>query len=269
MLKNAIKIFRARGVSGLLHATSSRVRTILAGRAKSFSRYKNQFLGKSGIEIGGPSQVFSRRGIFPVYPLVATLDNCNFCSTTVWGNSGDTGYRFDPQKPAGRQYITEATAMEAVPSKAYDFVLSSHMLEHCANPIRALSEWKRLTKDDGILVLLLPEKSHTFDRRRPVTTMAHLIDDFNAGTAEDDLTHLPEILALHDLKRDPEAGDMASFTSRSKCNLENRCLHHHVFDTHLAITLLSHIGFATEAVEELPPHHILLVARNIAPSQVQ
>ncbi|UUZ69984.1 class I SAM-dependent methyltransferase [Polaromonas sp. P2-4] len=254
--------FNRGGISGLLRATHSRVRGLLARRSKSILTYKNQFVGKSGIEIGGPSQVFSRRGIFPVYPIVESLDNCNFQATTVWEESINQGrtYRFDPKKPAGQQHIVEATALAELPSGAYDFVLSSHMLEHTANPILALSECKRLLTDDGILVLLLPNRTHTFDHRRPVTTMDHLIADFNAGMTEDDLTHLPEILALHDLERDPEAGDMVTFKSRSMRNFENRCIHHHVFDKHLAVDLVEYIGLKVHAVEEINPHHILLLA---------
>ena len=264
MIKKAIVIFRARGLSGLLRAVTSRVRGLLAGRATSFSIYKNQLVGKSGIEIGGPSQVFSKRGIFPAYPIVGNLDNCNYCNSTVWSGVAEhrATYRFDPNKHDGQQHIAEATAMEKLPSGAYDFVLSSHMLEHSANPILALSEWKRLLKDDGILVLLLPDKKHTFDHRRPTTTMTHLIADFNAGTKEDDLTHLPEILALHDLERDPEAGDMATFKARSMRNFENRCLHQHVFDAQLAVDLVEHAGLQVKAVEEIRPHHILLVVQN-------
>lgn len=153
--------------------------------------------------------------------------------------------------------------MGRLPSGAYDFVLSSHMLEHSSNPILALSEWRRLLKADGLLVLLLPDKRYTFDHKRPVTPLAHLIDDFNARTKEDDLTHLPEILALHDLKRDPEAGDMAAFKSRSMHNFENRCLHHHVFDLPLARTLAEYIGLKVLATETIKPHHILLVAKNL------
>jgi SAM-dependent methyltransferase len=267
MIRKAIDIFRARGISGLLRATNSRVRALLASRAKSFLTYKNQFIGKSGIEIGGPSQVFSKRGIFPVYPIVENLDNCNFSNATVWGESTNQGiiYRFDPKKPGGQQHIAEATAMEELPSSTYDFVLSSHMLEHSANPILALSEWKRLLKDDGILVLLLPDKNHTFDHRRQTTTMTHLIADFNAGMTEDDLTHLPEILTLHDLKRDPDAGDAAAFKSRSMRNFENRCLHHHVFDEQLAVNLVEHVGLKVNAVEKISPYHILLLAQKSAP----
>ncbi|WP_254774902.1 methyltransferase domain-containing protein [Polaromonas sp. YR568] len=225
--------------------------------------YRDSFAGKSGIEIGGPSQAFSRRGVFPVYPVLGSLDNCNFGASTVWEGHLQRGktFVFDSGKPAGQQYLAETTALGELASGAYDFVLSSHMLEHTANPILALLEWKRLLADGGTLVLLLPDKHHTFDHRRPVTGLAHLIDDFNAGMGEEDLTHLPEILALHDLERDPDAGSMEAFKARSMRNLENRCLHHHVFDSRLARELVEHVGLNVDAVQEIGPHHILLVAK--------
>jgi SAM-dependent methyltransferase len=263
MIRRAIHILQSRGIPGLVRAAIARARGLLAQPSTLLPTYQDRFFGKSGIEIGGPSQAFSRRGIFPVYPMVGNLDNCNFGASTVWeGNlqSGKT-FVFDSAKPAGEQHLAETTALGELVSGAYDFVLSSHMLEHTANPILALLEWRRLLADGGTLVLLLPDKRHTFDHRRPVTTLAHLIDDFNARMGEDDLTHLPEILALHDLERDPDAGDMAAFKARSLRNAENRCLHHHVFDVHLARELAEHSGFKVHAVEEIGPHHILLLAQ--------
>lgn len=246
-----------------MSAVFFRLAHLLPMRAESFHNLESSLRGKNGIEIGGPSQVFTAKGLFPVYPIAGHLDNCNFGGTTVWEgdiNEGQT-FQFDRNKPAGRQFIVEATAMESIPSASYDFVLSSHALEHTANPILALSEWIRLLKDQGTLVLLLPHKDGTFDHRRPVTTMQHLIADFNAGMAEDDLTHMPEIMALHDLARDPEAGDLAAFKARSERNFENRCFHHHVFDTHLAVSLVDHMGLQIRAVEAIRPMHILIVAK--------
>lgn len=263
MIGEVIHIFHVRGIAGTTRAIVMRLRRLWARRARSFHAYQSLFAGKTGIEIGGPSQVFGRRGIFPVYPIVGHLDNCNFGNVTVWEGDIKQGqtFQFDQRKPTGRQYIIEATAMGCLASGAYDFVLSSHVLEHTANPILALSEWIRLLKDQGTLVLLLPHKDRTFDHRRPVTTMEHLIADFETGMAEDDLTHMPEILALHDLKRDPEAGDSASFKARSARNFENRCFHHHVFDTALAVSLVDYVGMQIQAVEKIQPFHILIVAQ--------
>jgi SAM-dependent methyltransferase len=268
MIRRAVHILQSRGLRGLARAALSRVRGLLAKPSPLAAIYRDRFAGKSGIEIGGPSQAFSRRGVFPVYPLVGNLDNCNFGAHTVWEGALQQGktFVFDSAKPAGQQYLAETTALGELPSAAYDFVLSSHMLEHTANPIQALLEWKRLLVDDGVLVLLLPDKRHTFDHRRPVTTLEHLIDDFKAGMKEDDLTHLPEILALHDLERDPDAGDMEAFKARSLRNVENRCLHHHVFNVRLARGLVEHIGMTVHSAEEIRPHHILLLAQNKAPN---
>src|SRR5450756_122288 len=201
MNKKIIHILRTQGIAGLMFAAIFRLIHLLPIRAKSFHTVESLLNGKNGIEIGGPSQVFTAKGLFPVYPIAGHLDDCNFGGTTVWEggiNEGQT-FLFDRHKSAGRQYIVEATAMESIPSASYDFVLSSHALEHTANPILALSECIRLLKDQGTLVLLLPHKDGTFDHRRPVTTMQHLIDDFNVGMTEEDLTHMPEIMALHDL----------------------------------------------------------------------
>jgi hypothetical protein len=64
-------------------------------------------------------------------------------------------------------------------------VLSSHCLEHVANPILALREWLRVMTPDGTLVLVLPHKEGTFDHQRPTTTLGHMIDDYER---EDDMT---------------------------------------------------------------------------------
>ncbi len=255
---------RTRGIAGLISAVFFRLYHLLV-RTESFYNVKNLLYGKSGIEIGGPSQVFSANGLFPIYPIVGHLDNCNFGDTTVWEGDINEGqvFQFDRKKPAGWQYIVEATAMGRIPSASYDFVLSSHVLEHTANPILALSEWIRLLKDHGTLVLLLPHKDGTFDHRRPVTTMQHVIEDFNVGMTEKDLTHMSEILVLHDLSRDPVAGDIAAFKARSERNFENRCFHHHVFDTHLAVSLVHHMDLQIQSVEAIRPMHILIVAQKM------
>jgi SAM-dependent methyltransferase len=161
----------------------------------------------------------------------------------------------------GKQYIAEATNLGVIPHSVYDLVISSHTLEHIANPVKALNEWIRVLKTNGLLVLVLPHRDGTFDHRRPVTRIEHLMEDLNNDTGEEDLTHLEEILALHDLARDPRAGDFSAFASRSKRNLENRCLHHHVFDTRLAVEIVHCVGLQIFAVEVVRPYHIFVIAR--------
>jgi SAM-dependent methyltransferase len=49
-----------------------------------------------------------------------------------------------------------------------DYVASSHVIEHIANPIRALVEWTRITRHNGILYLVIPDRKFTWERNRPV-----------------------------------------------------------------------------------------------------
>jgi SAM-dependent methyltransferase len=224
----------------------------------------SDILQKKGIEIGGPSpDIFGAGGAFPIYPRIASLDNVNFSSKTTWEGSileGKT-FSFDLSRPLGLQYILEMTALVNIPSATYDFLLSSHTLEHAANPILALREWVRVLTDDGVIILVIPHKDGTFDWRRPTTTIDHLKDDFDRRVDEQDLSHLPEILELHDLSRDPGAGDFANFKARSLKNFENRCLHHHTFTTLSAVTLLDYVGVGIVSVQAFRPCHIVVVAQ--------
>jgi ubiquinone/menaquinone biosynthesis C-methylase UbiE len=150
--------------------------------------------------------------------------------------------------------------MSSIANNSYDFVLSCHNLEHFANPIKALKEWGRVARPGGTLVMVLPYYSKTFDHRRSPTQLAHLISDFEHNTQEDDLTHLPEILQLHDLRRDPFAGSVEQFRERSLKNIENRCLHHHVFDERNSGELLRYLGMHIVAIEQAYPFHLFIVA---------
>jgi hypothetical protein len=88
-----------------------------------------------------------------------------------------------------------------------------------------------------------------------------MLDDYGLGTDETDTTHLQEIIALHDLSRDPAAGSAEQFRQRSLRNFENRCLHHHVFDQHNSRQLLEAAGLTVEILELAKPFHIVILAR--------
>jgi SAM-dependent methyltransferase len=240
-------------------------RRLIPKRAKCFPLCEKLLSNGVGLEIGGPSGVFTRKDILPIYPVLKRLDNCNFTNKTIWEGTITEGmtFQYDKKRAPGRQYISEGSALQAIPSATYDFILSSHVIEHIANPLQALSEWVRVLKEEGYLILLVPHKDGTFDHKRPVTPLNHLIEDFKQGIEEEDLTHLSEILELHDLERDSAAGNFESFKTRSEKNLENRCLHHHVFDTTLVVQLLEHMKFQIHAVENVSPYHIIAIAQKM------
>jgi len=198
--------------------------------------------GKKGIEIGGPSNLYSSH--LPIYQKIYSLDGVNFSNTTLWEGEIKSGQNYNYfRNRKGYQFICEATDLSQINDNAYDFLLSSNCLEHIANPMMAIMEWKRVLKSRGTLILVLPSKASNFDHKRPTTSFEHLLEDFDNNTTEHDLTHLPEILNLHDLSMDPQAGSFQNFEKRSLDNYSNRALHHHVFDLNVTASMLEHCGF--------------------------
>ena len=240
---------------------ANRARLLFQGRLACYKVALSLVKDKAGLEIGGPSWVFRNwYAPLPIYKTVASLDNCVFSQKTEWARHSET-YKFRSDKGAGRNIICDGSDLSVLSDASYDFILSSHNLEHFANPVKALREWQRIARPGGGLVLVLPNYAKTFDHRRAPTTVGHMLDDFDRDTGEDDLTHLPEIVKLHDLSMDPPAGTTKEFRQRSLENFTNRCLHHHVFNENNSKELLSAIGIEVLAVETAWPFHIFLLAR--------
>ncbi len=232
----------------------------MQGPVAGFREYLPYIVGKRGLEIGGPSESFRRRKWVPVYPRVRELDNCDFSERTVWAEHGRE-FRFDAGKAPGKTIVCDGSRLEPVTTGEYDFVLSAHNLEHFANPVKALKEWQRVLAPGGGLVLVLPHYRYTFDHRREPTPVEAMLQDYEQGVGEDDLSHLEEILERHDLARDPGAGTREEFERRCRDNVNNRCLHHHVFDERNSRELLVRVGFEVLRVGLARPFHLCVLAR--------
>ncbi|MXV17501.1 methyltransferase domain-containing protein [Pedobacter sp. HMF7056] len=159
----------------------------------------------------------------------------------------------------GHQYILDAIDLAPIASASYDFILSSHSLEHIANPLKALKEWLRVLKPGGSITMILPDSRYTFDHKRPITRFEHLLEDYRNNTGEDDLTHLEEICALHDFTRDAGVKDQAGFRERSLHNIDNRCLHQHVYDLALLRRIFAYLELKVVLTDASFPHHLTIV----------
>jgi SAM-dependent methyltransferase len=259
-------------VTSIPRRAQGRFRLLFQGRLRCFKLALSLVEGKTGIEIGGPTDVFfgwpSPRLYYgfstplPIYDRVGSLDNCNFSSETLWSTHQDA-YQFSRRKEPGKNIIADGSALGSVANGTYDFVLSSHNLEHFANPVKALMEWKRISRPRGALILVLPDFRRTFDHRRTPTAVSHMIEDYSRNVGEDDPTHIPEVLRLHDLDMDGtlKTHTLEELRARSMSNVSNRVLHHHVFDENNSVELLTKVGLDVLAVELALPYHMFLLGR--------
>jgi SAM-dependent methyltransferase len=246
------------GPRGVVHVIGARLR----GRVvASYPVVGGVLQGASVLEIGGPSALFRSDNLVPVYDRAASIDNVNYAGATLWEADLKDGGTYAPEgQVLGTQWLREATELDDM--GPYDVVISSHTIEHTANPLRALRSWRNATKPGGWLVLVVPHLDGTFDHRRPVTTLQHLHDDEAAAAMEDDTTHVDEILGLHDVDRDPGLPSHDDLHDRVARNVATRSMHHHVFDSRTVWQMVAASGWSPRAVEARWPHDILLLACN-------
>ena len=117
------------------------------------------------------------------------------------------------------------------------------MIQHSANPIQVLLEFKRALKNNGLLLITIPLIYKTFDHNRQVTKLSHMILDFQQKVSEDDETHIIEVLEKHDLSMDLLAGSFENFKQRCQNNYKLRGVHHHCFNKKSSEDLLKYVNF--------------------------
>lgn len=65
-----------------------------------------------------------------------------------------------------------------VANKSYDFVISSHVIEHFRNPIKTLHEWERIASK--YIFMVIPHKKRTVDKNRPLTDISEIISAYDS-----------------------------------------------------------------------------------------
>jgi len=259
MLFGILKKIKILGVKNCIFLV---IKKIIPSHIKNLNEIYEYLIGKYGLEIGGPSWAFTKYGYIPIYKKINTLDGVNFSSSTIWTGDiqSEHGYVVN-KKRVGKLYIADTVDLSIIPNDTYDFILSSNNIEHLANPLKAVEQWLLKLKLGGVLIIVAPKKEKNFDRNRSVVKFEHILDDYNKKIDEHDLTHLDEILSLHDLSMDPLAGSFDEFKERSLKNHENRCLHHHVFDLIVLEEIGNYFGLEVLHKEEKKDDYIIVVQK--------
>ena len=135
------------------------------------SALAHQYLdGKMGIEIG------------PAAHNPFNIKDCIFV-----GRTPAQQYIDDQLKLCGKvQELDVICEADDIPFSdgSFDYVLSSHVIEHCYNVHKTITEWLRLLKPDGLIFMIIPHVDRTFDKGRDITNADHL--RFRAETPDED-----------------------------------------------------------------------------------
>jgi hypothetical protein len=88
--------------------------------------------------------------------------------------------------------VADGETLSCIADGALDFLVANHVIEHCEDPIAALTTFARKLKAGGKIFMAVPDMRRTFDRRRRETTWEHLQADHEQGPARSRQQHYQE-----------------------------------------------------------------------------
>ena len=161
--------------------------------------------------------------------------------------------------------VEDAEVLSAIADASQDFVIASHVIEHMENPLLALTNWLRVLRAGGILYLAIPNRAHTFDRKRPITAFAHVLDDLRHGAEGSRAEHYREWLQY--------VGGLNPEQIRERLPhalQKNRSIHFHVWDPPAFLELLQRCRQELHLPLEIPVFEtigseMLVIGRKAAP----
>ena len=127
------------------------------------SQLAHQYLdGLSGLEIGGSAH----------NPFHLNTKNVDYTDDM------NTVFKQAEESLCGEKMPVDIVASgDNLPLKnqSVDFVISSHVIEHFFDPIKALKEWYRVIKKGGYIFTIAPITAYVPNETRPTTTLEELI----------------------------------------------------------------------------------------------
>jgi SAM-dependent methyltransferase len=144
--------------------------------------------------------------------------------------------------------IGDGESLDIIPDDSTDFVIGNHFIEHTQNPILAIKNMLRVLRKNGIAFIAIPDKRYTFDHAREITSIEHLVKDYEQGPEWSELDH------YFDFVKYTEHGvgktDYEIMNTIQELKVKNFSIHFHVWDHQAMIDMFSMakrlLGFSFE-----------------------
>ena len=150
----------------------------MLNRAELFSRMKG-----SGVEIGpGPKpQALPRWNRRVRYVEQATPDMWQ----SLYGKETPTPVN----KNLWKRYVVGTADKIPAEKASLDFIFSSHVVEHLANPLGHFAYWASLLKPGGFVAAVIPDRDGCQDYSFPASTVDEIVQEWKLGSMEVSVDH--------------------------------------------------------------------------------
>jgi hypothetical protein len=142
--------------------------------------------------------------------------------------------------------VDNGETLEAISDASQDFLVANHFLEHCEDPIGTIEVHLRKLRPGGILFYAVPDKRYTFDFRRPLTPLEHMVEDHERGPKRSRSAHYEEWTRLVSedpaVERAPEDTEPEQWLQERAQEIEGAgySIHMHVWTQAEFLRLLLH-----------------------------
>jgi hypothetical protein len=166
--------------------------------------------------------------------------------------------------------VDDGELLTTIPEGSQAFIIANHFLEHCEDPIGTIGIHLSKLQPGGILFYAVPDMRYTFDFRRPLTPLQHMIDDHEQGPADSRRKHYEEWTRMTpDL---PPGGDVAGFEQWAADHAReleeaSGSIHMHVWTQAEFLQLILHCRtrfdnvFDIEAAVRLGPEFVVVLRK--------
>jgi SAM-dependent methyltransferase len=130
--------------------------------------------------------------------------------------------------------VDDGEKLTKVAAESQDFIVANHFLEHTENPIGTIQTHLGKLKPGGILFYAVPDKRFTFDFRRPVTPIEHMIADFEEGPERSRREHYEEWTRLV-VDEPSSAGSAGEAATEEQATAKARELEETAYSIHMHV----------------------------------
>ena len=173
--------------------------------------------------------------------------------------------------------IDNGELLTTIPEASQDFIVANHFLEHCEDPIRTIETHLGKLRPGGVLFYAVPDKRYTFDSRRPLTPLDHMVADHEQGAERSRSEHYDEWTRLVIDGEAPaglEGGTFDEWVAKRAGELERDAysIHMHVWTQAQFLALILHCrdrleeAFDIEAAARQGIEFIVVLRKQGSPS---
>ncbi len=121
--------------------------------------------------------------------------------------------------------VDDGERLETIPDGSQDFLIASHMLEHCENPLGTMRIHLAKLRPGGVLFYVVPDRRGSFDAERPLTSFEHLVRDDREGPEGSRWEHYLEFSRLANKSPEDQVETIARRMLEARANI-----HFHVWE---------------------------------------